>query len=44
MTLSVAIAIAGILIAFLLIGDQAESMDEETKEAAEIAEAASPVA
>jgi EmrB/QacA subfamily drug resistance transporter len=44
MTLSVAIAIAGVLIAFLLIGDQAESMDEETQEAAEIAEAASPVA
>lgn len=44
MTLSVAIAVAGVLIAFLMIGDQVESMDDEEKEAAEIAEAASPVA
>ncbi len=44
MTLSVGIAAAGVLIAFLLIGGKTESMDEETQEAAEIAEAASPVA
>ncbi|MFN8140797.1 MAG: hypothetical protein U0R29_00520 [Solirubrobacterales bacterium] len=44
MTLSVGIAIAGVLVAFFLIGNQAESMDEETREAGEVAEAASPVA
>ena len=44
MTLSVGIAVVGVLVAFILIGDQAESMDDQTQEAAEIAEAASPVA
>lgn len=44
MTLSVGVAIAGVLIAFLMISNDAVSMDEETEQAAEIAEAASPVA
>ncbi len=44
MTLSVAIAVAGVVIAFFLLGGKSEVMDEETREAAEIAEAASPVA
>lgn len=44
MMLSVGVALAGVLIAFLLLGGNTESLDEETQEAAEIAEAASPVA
>jgi len=44
MTLSVGVAVVGVLVAFLMIGDKAESIDEQTQEAAEIAEAASPVA
>ncbi len=44
MTLSVGVAVAGVLIAFLLIGGKVDAPDEETREAAEIAEAASPVA
>jgi len=34
----------GVAVALLLIGDEAPSMDEETVEASEVAEAASPVA
>lgn len=45
MTLSVGIALAGVLVAFLMIGNQAESLDGEATEAApEVAEPASPVA
>ncbi|HRV59912.1 MAG TPA: hypothetical protein P5138_04730, partial [Solirubrobacterales bacterium] len=44
MTLSVGVAVVGVLVAFLLISGKAESTDEQTQEAAEIAEAASPVA
>lgn len=44
MTLSVGIAVAGVVIAFFLLGGKSEAADEETREAAEIAEAASPVA
>lgn len=44
MTLSVGIAVAGVVIAFFLLGGKSEAADEETREAVEIAEAASPVA
>lgn len=48
MTLSVGVAIAGVLIAFLMIGGKATSADEESSEASseatDVAEAASPVA
>ncbi|MCB0870002.1 MAG: MFS transporter [Solirubrobacterales bacterium] len=44
MTLSVGVAVVGVLVAFFLIGGKAESLDGETQEAAEIAEAAAPVA
>ena len=44
MKLSVAIAASGVVIAFLMLGGKSEAIDEDTREAAEIAEAASPVA
>lgn len=44
MTLSVGIAMVGVLVAFFLMGGKPEHADEENSEAAEIAEAASPVA
>ena len=44
MTLSVAIAAVGVIVAFLMLDSQAPVVDEDTREAAEIAEAASPVA
>jgi len=44
MTLSVGVAVAGVLVAFLMLNDKAESADERAEQAAEVAEAASPVA
>ena len=44
MTLSVGVAVAGVLVAFLMLNDKAESADERAEQSAEVAEAASPVA